>query len=293
MRVLKTIPELIHFDNGKKVLLPLAHINLVKGLIKVHFLAPKGMGGFVTNDELDNAEKRELFDLLKKYTMLYCAVNPFDKVTNEFDKFNSEDFTQVLDLSEGFESLFKKWTWGHYSRARKGLREGITAELAVSEDDWKAFYGLYQDNLARWGKKTTNTYQWGLFEIMYRKKSHKIKLWLAKYEGQIISGALCLYHNRHVAYWHSATSEQYYKKMNATHVLQYTIIKDACDRGFLLYDFLPSSGIEGVINFKDGFSPQRRPVHIYMSPFMKLSDAARKMFRNSALYKSLMKDTGF
>jgi lipid II:glycine glycyltransferase (peptidoglycan interpeptide bridge formation enzyme) len=147
--------------------------------------------------------------------------------------------------------------------------------------------------LARWGEKTTNAYQWDLFEIMYRKKSSNIKLWLAKYQGEIISGALCLYHNKHVAYWHSATSERYYKKLNATHVLQHTIIKDACDKGFLLYDFLPSSGIEGVVNFKDGFSPQKRPVHIYMSPFMKTADALRKKVRNNAAYKFLMKNTGF
>jgi len=285
--------RLICFDNGKKVLLPLSYMPFLNGLLKIHFLAPKGMGGFVTNDALDNDEKKELFSVLNKINMFYCVVNPYDQITNEFDRFNNEDFTQVLDLTEGFNTLFKKWTWGHYSRTRKSLREGITAELASTENDWKSFYRLYQDNLSRWGEKTTNAYGWNLFEIMYRKKSHKIKLWLAKYDGQIISGALCLYHNKHVAYWHSATSEQYYKKMNATHVLQYTIIKDACDQGFLLYDFLPSSGIKGVINFKDGFSPQRRPVHIYMSPLMKTADVMRKKVRNSAVYKFFMKDTGF
>ncbi len=289
----KSATKLIQFESGKKVLLPLTHINLLKGLVPVYFLAPKGIGGFVTNDELDRNEKRELFDILKKMRMFYCAVNPYDALTNEFDKFNNEDFTQVLDLSEGFEPLFKKWTWGHYSRARKGLREGITAEEAVTEEDWRSYFELYQDTLARWGDKTTNAYGWALFDIMYRKKSDKIKLWLARYEGQIISGAICFYHNRHVAYWHSATSQRFYKKLNATHVLQYCIIKDACEKGFLLYDFLPSSGIQGVIEFKSGFSPQKRPVHIYMSPLMRISDAMRKRLRNNAVYKSIMKDTGF
>ncbi len=86
---------------------------------------------------------------------------------------------------------------------------------------------------------------------------------------------------------------RFFKKLNATHVLQYCIIKDACEKGFLLYDFLPSSGLKGVIDFKNGFSPQRKPVHIYMSPFMKISDALRKRLRNNAVYKLIMKDTGF
>jgi len=289
----KNDTKLIHFESGKKVLLPLAHINLIKGLVPVYFLAPKGMGGFITNDYLDHNEKKELFEVLRKIKMLYCAVNPYDELTNEFDGFNNEDFTQFLDLSEGFGPLFKKWTWGHSSRARKGMREGLTAELASAEGDWRSYFELYQDNLVRWGENTTNVYGWDLFEIMYKKKSDKIKLWLAKYDGQTISGALCFYHNRHVAYWHSATSERFYKKLNATQVLQYCIIKDACEKGFLLYDFLPSSGIKGVIDFKSGFSPQMRPVHIYMSPFMKISDALRKKMRNNAVYKFVLKGKGF
>ena len=285
--------KLIHFRSGKKVLLPLTYIRFLKGLVNIHFLAPKGMGGFVTNDELDNAEKKSLFGILRKVKMLYCAVNPYDPLTNGFDGFTAEDFTQFLDLSDGFDPIFKKWTWGHSSRARKGIREGLTAEVAVTEDDWRAYFELYQDNLTRWGETATNRYGWNLFEIMYEKKSGKIKLWLAKYDGQIISGALCFYHNRHVAYWHSATSERFYKKLNATQVLQYCIIKDACERGFLLYDFLPSSSIKGVIDFKSGFSPEQKPVHIYMSPLMKISDTVRKRLRNSPVYKSFMKDTGF
>jgi len=285
--------RLICFDDGKKVLLPLTHVNLLKGLIKVNFLAPKGMGGFVTNDELIADEKRELFDILRKIKILYCAVNPYDTLTNEFGGFNGEDFTQVLDLAQGFEPIFKNWSKGHYSAAKKGMREGINVELAVTESDWKSYFAIYQDTLARWGNKATNTLKWHLFEIMYARNSRKIKLWLAKYQGQVISGALCFYYNKHVAYWHSATSQRFFKKLNASHVLQYRIIKDACENGFLLYDFLPSGGIEGVIDFKNGFSPQRIPVHVYMSPFMKTADAMRKRLRTNAIYKSLMKNTGF
>jgi lipid II:glycine glycyltransferase (peptidoglycan interpeptide bridge formation enzyme) len=285
--------KLITFDSGAKVVLPLTYLKLLHGMVKCYFLAPKGMGGFLTEDKLDDNEKRDLFKVLKKTNMLYCAVNPYDALTNEFDGFNSQDFTQMLDLTEGFDRLFKKWTWGHYSRARKGLREGITAETAVTEDEWRSYFRMYQDTLARWGEKTTNAYQWNLFEIMFKKRSDKIKLWLAKYEGQIISGALCFYQNKHVAYWHSATSQHFYKKLNATHVLQYSIIKDACEKGYLAYDFLPSSGIKGVIDFKSGFSTKRKEIHVYMSPLMRLSGAMRKKMRNNAVYKLLMKDTGF
>lgn len=288
----KSDTRLISFESGKKVLLPLSYIALLKGTLKIYFLSPKGMGGFLTNDDLKDNEKRELFKVLEKVKVLYCAVNPYDKLTNEFDRFNSLDFTQMLDLSKGFEPILRNWTKGHHSAAKKGMRDGVTAETAVTENDWKSYFKLYGDTMVRWGKEATNRYTWDLFEIMYKKKSDKIKLWLAKYQGQIISGALCLYQNKHVAYWHSATSEQFLK-LNGPHVLQYHIIKNACESGFVFYDFLSSGGHGGVVHFKNGFSPEKIPVHIYMSPLMNLSSAMREKLRNSAVYKLLMKGTGF
>jgi lipid II:glycine glycyltransferase (peptidoglycan interpeptide bridge formation enzyme) len=152
---------------------------------------------------------------------------------------------------------------------------------------------MYEDTVARWGSAATNRYTWALFESMFKKRSSKIRLWLARYEGRLVAGALCFYHNQHVAYWHSASSRESYGKLDASHVLQYFIINDACQNGFELYDFLPSGGIEGVAHFKSGFSPQQRPIHIYVSPFMRLSSTVRDKLRRTLLYRSLMKGTGF
>jgi hypothetical protein len=118
MRALKAIRD--YTDSGKKVLLPLTHITLLTGLIKVNFLAPKGMGGFVTKDELDAGEKRELFNVLKKIKILYCSVNPYDKLTNEFYGFNGEDFTQVLDLAQALNRYLKTGLRDIIVRPKKG-----------------------------------------------------------------------------------------------------------------------------------------------------------------------------
>ncbi|MDD5284685.1 MAG: GNAT family N-acetyltransferase [Desulfuromonadaceae bacterium] len=285
--------KLISFESGKKALLPLTRLKLFKGVVTAHFLAPKGMGGFLTIGALSAEERGDLSNLLKSLKMLRCVVNPYDELTNQLPGLNSEDSTQYLDLTRGFELIFKEWAMGHYTRTKKGLRQGIVVEQAGTEEDWRNYFDIYQDNLSRWGKSATNDYAWELFESLYKRRSPKIKLWLARHDGNLISGALCFYHNRHVAYWHSATSQTFYKKLNATHVLQYQIIKDACDKGFLIYDFLPSSGIEGVIEFKGGFSPQLKQVRIYESPFMQLSRVLRNRLRNSAAYKFVMKNTGF
>jgi lipid II:glycine glycyltransferase (peptidoglycan interpeptide bridge formation enzyme) len=127
---------------------------------------------------------------------------------------------------------------------------------------------------------------------MFKKNSPHIKLWLAKYRGQAISGALIFYHNKHVAGWHGATLQEFHQ-LNAFHVLQYYIIQEACEKGFQLYDFMPSNRREGVIHFKSGFSTQMKPVRIYMSPLMRRSNALRTRLRNHSVYKFIMKNTGF
>ncbi len=285
--------RLIRFSSGKAVLLPLAQVPLAGDLIRVTLLAPKGMGGFVTNDVLDADERTELFSLLRRMRLLHCVAQPFDPLTNEFDGFNGLDHTQVLDLRPGMETIFSSWSRGHHSRTNKGFREGIQAAPAGGEDDWRTYFAFYQDTLDRWGETATNRYDWRLFEIMLRRHSDRIRLWLARRDGEPVSGALCFYHNRHVAYWHSATSQKVFKHLNANHVLQYTIIQDACQRGFQLYDFMPSSGIEGVIDFKSGFAAETRPVHTYTSPLLGMANAARTRVRSTPLYRVLMKGSGF
>jgi hypothetical protein len=285
--------RLITFASGKKVLLPLCHQDFLRGLLRVYLLAPKGMGGFVSSDVVDQAEKAELFGLLHRKRLLHCVAQPYDTLTNEFGSFNGLDHTQVLDLRPGMDSIFSSWSRGHHSRTNKGFREGIEVGAALTEDDWRAYFAFYQDTLERWGETATNRYNWHLFQIMFRRHSDKIKLWMAWHDREPVSGAVCFYHNRHVAYWHSATSQKVFKHLNATHVLQYTIIKDACQRGFQLYDFMPSSGIEGVIDFKSGFSPETRPVHTYTSPLLRLANVLRSRSRNMPLYRTFMKDTGF
>lgn len=280
------------FESGRSVLLPLARLKLLKGLIDCSFLSPKGLGGFVTNDELEHEEKTELFDALKRRRIIYCVMNPFDRLTNDFDAATAEDFTQVLDLRPGFDALLSTWSKGHSSAAKKGIREGVRVELAVTENDWKAYFRVYRDTLARWGPKATSEYTWELFRIMHGKRSDKIKLWLAKYRGQTISGALCFHHNNHVAYWHGAALREHLR-LKAPHALQYHVIQHACDSGSQVYDFLPSGGHEGAVRFKNGFGAEKKPVRVYMSRIMRMADRTRKVIRRNPIFRLIMKGTGF
>jgi lipid II:glycine glycyltransferase (peptidoglycan interpeptide bridge formation enzyme) len=77
----------------------------------------------------------------------------------------------------------------------------------------------------------------------------------------VVSGDLCLYAKRHVAYWHGATLQDELSS-NVAKLLKHEIIKDACTRGFSWFDFNPSAGLDGVKFFKQGFNCEVLPAPI-------------------------------
>jgi lipid II:glycine glycyltransferase (peptidoglycan interpeptide bridge formation enzyme) len=179
-------------------------------------------------------------------------------------------------LKDGFETVFKRWSKGHRSKAKKGIKSGVTVKRATVLEDWQHFYEVYQDTIERWGKKGVKpdfVFEWPLFETMAKRNSPNIKLWLAQYNDHIIGGHLVFYHNYHVTDWLGASRTEYLH-LHPNQILKYFIIKNACEKQYSWFDLHPSMGYEGVVKFKKGFAPEIRDIYSYYfkSPlFKKLS----------------------
>jgi len=252
-------PLLITFSDGKKALLPLSSQRILKGLAKQHISSPAGtFGGWISRDELNINHGQLLVNYAcQKLGSLIWRLNPYDKIVSqcEFSKIKSKiknDETHALNLEGGFDSIYHSWTKGHKSAARKARKAGIIILKADRREHWEKYYATYEDSLQRWGKKATSRYEWKLFEILYDLSSKNIELWLAKYEDKIIAGALCFYSKNHVVYWHGTALSDYFN-MRPVNLLMYEVVKDACERNYLWFDFNPSGGHEGVKAFKKSF----------------------------------------
>lgn len=187
--------------------------------------------------------------VVNHYENLVWRFNPYEIILckSEFGRI-TEDETHVLDLSIGFEEIYRGWTKGHASaarKARKARKAGIEISLAEKMEDWISYYQVYEGSLRRWGEKTTSVYSWRLFEVMFMRASPNIKLWLAKYDGLIIAGALCFYSSTHAVYWHGAVLSTYFE-LRPVNLLMYEVIRDATEHGFKWFDFNPSGGLEGL-----------------------------------------------
>lgn len=247
---------LLNID-GIEYRFPIATKKLLKGLSSHSICSPFGtFGGVITeNRDISIAHKGLIINFLLRHKNITFRDNPYRPLFTE--NLDEQDFTQAIFLDDvDLENVYKGWSKGHRSAAKKSLREGVTIRLAMTQQDWDDYYDIYLDSLSRWGEGATSTYRKELFSIIREKDG--VRLWLAFYEGKAISGCLCFYHNKHIAYWHGAGLADYFR-LSAVHALQAHIITDAKESDFDYYDLNPSGGHKGVIKFKKGFNTRILP----------------------------------
>ena len=256
----RTSPDakLVTFNDGTSVILPFSKVKRFKGILNGYVSSPAGtFGGWISTDGIGAQHVKLLQNHIKqRYKSLTCRINPYDPNVHALDLSGSKvDETHAIDLLDGFDAIYKQWSKGHSSaarKARKARREGVLIKKATNKDEWAKYYSVYLDSIKRWGDKASSIYEWRLFEEIYDRKSNNIKLWIASHHGNIISGSLCFYARKHVVYWHGAALEEYFK-LRPVNLLMYEAIKHACENEYRWFDFNPSGGHEGVKAFKKSF----------------------------------------
>lgn len=172
--------------------------------------------------------------------------------------------TQVLELTQGFDQIWKGFRKGHRADVKAARRKGVEVSVATALQEVNAYYEAYRDALQRWGKQASGFYPKRLFRNLFERPeySEAIKLWLAHLNGEVIGGAWVFYHRDHTVYWHG-TVHSAYMAYHPAHLLVAMAIEDACRSGFRWFDFNPSGGLQGVEHFKSGFGAQRLEFYVY------------------------------
>lgn len=253
------------FSDGREAVFPMCSRTALKGLLGVYESSPAGTyGGCLSEEPLGVAYHQLIFDWAGHLNVSWRE-NPFEPIASEVAlAWNRDDFTQVIDLSPGFAVVSEKWSKHHRRAIGIATRKGVEVFRAETLEHWRGYYLAYEDSLRRWGTSTRSAYPWRLFELLRQLPRDRATLWVASYRGVVIAGALCLQHNRHVAYWHGASSEEYHH-LRPSHLLQGSIIKNYCGDDLDWYDLNPSSGLQGVIAFKRGFGAEQRATRIFVN----------------------------
>lgn len=137
---------------------------------------------------------------------------------------------------------------------RKGAREGLSIEPATSEEDLEKFYEIFSEFsvgkrfLARgfeYQKQLWNSYVargWG-------------RLFLAKYEGQIIGGLICIMFGRKCVAMHMGTPYRY-QKLQSYYAYVWESIRWAKENGGEWYSFRGVGTTPTQEAFKRKFNPR-------------------------------------
>jgi peptidoglycan pentaglycine glycine transferase (the first glycine) len=176
--------------------------------------------------------------------------------------------TIMLDLTQSEDELLKKMHHKTRYNIRLAKKKGVEV---IESENAQDFFDLLKQTTARQG--------FGAYPVKYfhniLKLQDNVKLYLAKYEGKFIAGILCTYYKNTAIYLFGASADEF-RNVMAPHLLQWTAIKDAKEKGFEFYDFwgaaLKDSKIaqekswQGITRFKQGFDPIQ-PIFSYFGAY--------------------------
>ena len=137
---------------------------------------------------------------------------------------------------------------------RKGPREGLSIEPAVSEDDLRAFYDIFKDfSVGKRFMARGLEYQLQLWRS-YVARGHG-RLFLAKYEGRVIGGLLCVMFGRKCVAMHMGTPYEY-QKLQTYYAYVWESIRWAKENGCEWYSFRGVGTTPTQEAFKRKFNPR-------------------------------------
>jgi CelD/BcsL family acetyltransferase involved in cellulose biosynthesis len=276
--------KLISFSDGRSAVLPLCFETKLSGLLNRYVCSPEATyGGWISEQPLTTGHAVLLTEWLLKAEgkNLVWRLNPYDPLALPAAMIchvgGRKDVTHAVRLSADPEQLFKGFKKGTREDIRKAQKRGcIEVTAAQSVEEWKAYYRVYVDSLARWGHTAEEGYGWDLFDQLRRLDSPYVRLWIARYEGTVVSGELSFYSQKQSVSWHAATLKDYLRS-GVSKYQSFEILKDCCLRGYEWLDFNPSAGLGGVRELKESFRAEALP-----APLVYVDTTLKRLIRRAA-----------
>ncbi len=269
--ILTTFPEFSdatisgQLANGFDAVLPLLETRAkMRGLLKNYTSTFAGCyGGIISTNEISLGDRKSFIQPIvdrAQFGQMYISGNPlFAQPVAD-----TTDFTQMLNLTSGFDEIWKNYSSSNRSNIRKGIRMGLAVRVATSKDEYERYYkNAYQNSIKRWGSAARRQYTWALFRngfTLGKVYPKNMKLWIVELNGEVLAGAWVFYWNSHVVCW-QATAHRNAFPYRPYNVLHNEIIRDACTSNYQCYDFNPSAGLAGVVRFKQSFGARKFYLH--------------------------------
>lgn len=248
---------------------------------KNYLYCPRGpiikQAGISETEQVTNSEAMKLFLkevklIAKQQNSIFFKIEPSDKShflkkffsqsDNEFVKSQKEvqvSETLVLDMNKSEQELLSQMHPKTRYNIKLAQRKGIIIQQADPTDQLSI--GVFWELLQKTAKRDSfhthlREYYLKMWHIL--GKQGMIRLFLARYQDQIIAANLVCFFGYKAVYLHGASDYKYHNLM-APYLLQWHAILRTKEIGFRYYDFwgINEKKWPGITRFKKGFTDQR------------------------------------
>ena len=163
-------------------------------------------------------------------------------------------YDYVMDLSNGVEYIWQK---NYEKKLRQNIerarRRGIYIEKGGKEE-LGVIHGLMEDRYAEQDKMVTvpKDYLLELYDSFYEN----IKIFVAKYEGEIVTGMIDVYYKDKVVSWIGNPRPRVKMSPSPNDLLNWEAMKYACEHGFKYYETIGAAGNERLHSYYSKYNPE-------------------------------------
>lgn len=160
----------------------------------------------------------------------------------------------IMDLSNGVEYLWQK---NCDRKLRQDIDRARRREISVEEggkEELEVIYGLMVDRYAEQDRIVTVPKDY-LLEL-YDSFSGSLKIFVAKYEGEIVTGLIDVYYKDGIASWVGNPRPRVKMSPSPNDLLNWEAIKYACEHGFKYYETIGAAGDERLHGYYSKFNPE-------------------------------------
>ncbi len=258
-RTCSNATQAFDFGNGRLVILPFirSDFELKKNFSGLHSSVFGLYGGPIYASPVSAGRLESSIHATLKAGIKKISFNGNPHCIDFFDTGKQVDrFTQAIELEKTASeaALFDSYSDSVVRMIKKGSSQGFVFCRAQNIQEVEQFHAIYQDAIRRWGDKATNNYEIDLFRSIFLNGGD---VWVVKKDENIVAGNINYYFNGISIDWLHACDPQY-MKAGLSHYFTHQLIDHYRKVGARIYDFNPSGGHEGVVQFKASFGATKK-----------------------------------
>lgn len=250
------------FSDGREAVLPLFSLPKRWGISKLESLPWGTYGDLIGGRPFSMEHRAAAVSRLLSLRRPVCDItlppdDAYEEIKSSSRKAETRFLsTHILPLCHSFEETWEKQFHARNRTAIRRAREkGIEVTWSNGEEAVAAIKALYEEAVKRW--KGVETLPLSLFDVLLHAPGEEARIWLARLGSRVLTADAMFYGRGEAQYFASASDPQY-AKYGSSKLVMSEIIRDACTRGYSIFNFGASGGLEGVEQFKEAFGGQQK-----------------------------------